>query len=93
MNATTYSQQLNRLDLVDKTVQSSTADGGQRAYLMDIYRRRGQITARANNVKGAASRTSSSTVSVECPFLYADWNWLKLAEINKAKNCLYEKQH
>jgi len=29
------------------------------------------------------SRTSSSAVSVECPFLYADWNWLKLAELSR----------
>jgi len=26
---------------------------------------------------------SSSAVSVECPFLYADWNWLKLAEVSR----------
>jgi len=29
------------------------------------------------------SRTFSSAVSVECPFLYADWNWLKLGELSR----------
>ena len=29
------------------------------------------------------SRSSSSAVSVECPLLYADWNWLKLAELSR----------
>ena len=28
------------------------------------------------------SRTSSSAVCVECPFLHADWNWLKLAQLS-----------
>jgi len=30
------------------------------------------------------SGTFSSAVSVECPFLYADWNWLKLVELSRS---------
>jgi len=44
-----------------------------------------QWPALSSAVMKSTSRTSSSStaVSVECPFLCADWNWLKLAELSK----------
>jgi len=36
MSATVYGQQLSKLGLGDRTVQSSTTDGDQRGYVMNV---------------------------------------------------------
>ena len=41
------------------------------------------VTYLASAAVKTPSRTSCSAVSVECPFLYAVWNWLKLAELSR----------
>ena len=58
MNATACGQQLSKPDLVDRTVQSSTADGGQKGLSRErrlTKTAEWQISARANNIQGAAS--------------------------------------
>ena len=55
--------------------------------VVDGVESRRQVEADQDCLSSAAvktpSRTSSNAVSVECPFLYVNWNWLKLAELSR----------
>jgi len=54
--------------------------------VVDGVEGRRQIEANQDSdllVVGGREDSFSSAVFVECPFLYADWNWLKLTELSR----------
>jgi len=54
--------------------------------VVDGVESRRQVEADQDNdllVVGGREDSFSSAVFVEFPFLYADWNWLKLAELSR----------